>query len=77
MPDKLDHVGFVVKDIDEVANLYKDILGINPWDRGVIEDKEHGVKLLLLKVTVEPTTLVTLIFGALSEFVPNTVAVTV
>ncbi|MFC1902201.1 VOC family protein [Chloroflexota bacterium] len=50
MPYKFDHVGFVVKDIDEVAKLYKDILGITPWDRGVMEDKEHGVKLLLLQV---------------------------
>ena len=48
MTAKLDHLGIVVKDIDEAAKLYGEVLGLTPWDKGVVEDVENGVKLLSL-----------------------------
>jgi methylmalonyl-CoA epimerase len=50
MPVKLDHVGIVVKDINEAASLYEKMLGLTPWKRGVTEDSEEGVKLLSLPI---------------------------
>ena len=48
MSVKFDHLGIVVKDIDKAASLYSEMLGLTPWDKGVIEDSENGVRLLSL-----------------------------
>ena len=48
MSKRLDHVGIVVKDIDEATSLYGKMLGLTPWDKGVVEDSENGVRLLSL-----------------------------
>ena len=48
MSKRLDHVGIVVKDINEAASLYGRLLGLTPWDKGVVEDRENGVLLLSL-----------------------------
>ena len=48
MSVRFDHLGIVVRDIDEAANLYSEMLGLTPWDRGVVEDSENGVRLLSL-----------------------------
>jgi methylmalonyl-CoA epimerase len=45
---KFDHLGIVVKDIEEAANLYHEILGLTPWSMGVKEDSANGVRLLSL-----------------------------
>ena len=47
---KLDHVGIVVKDIDEALIRYTKMLGLTPWDRGVVEDSQNGVRLVLLPI---------------------------
>ena len=47
---KLDHVGVVVKNLDEALKLYGDILGLTPWDMGTITLKDLGVKLALLPI---------------------------
>jgi methylmalonyl-CoA/ethylmalonyl-CoA epimerase len=33
----LDHVGIVVKDLEETIKLYGDIFGVTPWDKGITE----------------------------------------
>ena len=43
-----DHLGIVVKDIEEAASLYNKMLGLTPGDKGVVEDAENGVRLLAL-----------------------------
>ena len=48
MSIRFDHLGIVVKDIDEAASLYNKMLGLTPWDKGVVEDPENGVRLLSL-----------------------------
>ncbi len=48
MSRRLDHVGIVVKDINEVSSLFGKMLGLTPWDKGVVEDSENGVRLLSL-----------------------------
>ena len=50
MSVRFDHLGIVVKDIDEAASLYSKMLGLTPWDKGVVEDSENGVRLLSLPV---------------------------
>jgi len=45
---QFDHLGIVVKDINEAAKLYGEMLGLKPWDQGIIEDAENGVLLLSL-----------------------------
>ena len=48
MSRRLDHLGIVVKDIDEAASLYGKMLGLTPGGRGVMDDTENGVRLLSL-----------------------------
>jgi methylmalonyl-CoA/ethylmalonyl-CoA epimerase len=48
MTVQFDHLGIVVKDINEAARLYGEMLGLKPWDKGVVEDAENGVLLLSL-----------------------------
>lgn len=48
MSIRFDHLGIVVKDIDEAASLYNKMLGLTPWDKGIVEDAENGVRLLSL-----------------------------
>ena len=48
MAVKFDHLGIVVKDINEAARLYGEMLGLKPWDKGIVEDAENGVLLLSL-----------------------------
>ena len=50
MSKNIDHVGVVVKDVDEAASLYHKMLGLEPWGMGVKEDKENGVRLLSLPI---------------------------
>jgi methylmalonyl-CoA epimerase len=45
---KFHHLGIVVKDIDEAAKLYSEMLGLTPNDRGIIENPRDGLRLLLL-----------------------------
>lgn len=47
---RLDHVGVVVKNLDEALKLYGDILRLSPWDLGTIILKDLGVKLALLPI---------------------------
>ncbi len=47
---RFDHMGIVVKDIDAAASLYHEMLGLTPWDKGVVEDSENGVRLLSLPI---------------------------
>ena len=46
MSKKLDHIGIVVKDIDEAANFYTGILGLPSWNLGIVEDSINGVRML-------------------------------
>lgn len=48
MTARFDHLGIVVKDINEAARLYEDMLGLRSWDNGIVEDTENGVLLLSL-----------------------------
>lgn len=48
MSVKFDHLGVAVKDIDKAASLYHEMLGLTPWDKGVVEDSANGVRLLSL-----------------------------
>jgi len=50
MIKKLDHMGIVVKNLEESALLYKNLLGISPWKNGVVEDTPNGVRILILPV---------------------------
>ena len=38
MAVKFDHLGVVVNDINEAARLYGEMLGLKPWDQGIVED---------------------------------------
>jgi methylmalonyl-CoA/ethylmalonyl-CoA epimerase len=33
----LDHIGIVVKDLEQAIKLYGDIFGVEPWDKGITE----------------------------------------
>jgi methylmalonyl-CoA epimerase len=50
MSKKLDHVGIVVKNVEEAASLYGKMLGLKPWSMGVKEDIKNGVRLLSLPI---------------------------
>lgn len=43
---KLDHIGIAVKNIDEVAQFYQDVLGIKVHDTEVVEDQKVKVAFL-------------------------------
>lgn len=45
---KLDHISVVVPDIDEALKRYKDLFDWLPWDKGVTDIPEHGIKVALL-----------------------------
>jgi len=47
---KLDHIVFVVKDIDKAIKFYSDIFHTAPWERGVVEIPESGFKMTMLPV---------------------------
>lgn len=48
MAQRLDHIGVVVKNVEEAASLYGKMLGLKPWSLGVKEDTQNGVRLLSL-----------------------------
>jgi len=48
MTTTFHHLGIVVKDANEVGKLYSEMLGLEFWNKGAIEDKENGVLLLSL-----------------------------
>ena len=50
MTKKLDHIGIVVKDLNEAVSLYGKILGLTSWKQGVIDDSKNGVRLLSLPI---------------------------
>jgi methylmalonyl-CoA/ethylmalonyl-CoA epimerase len=43
-----DHLGIVVRDIDAAVKTFSEMLGLTPWDKGVVEDADNGVRLLSL-----------------------------
>ncbi len=43
---KLDHIGIAVKNLDEVASFYEDVLGIKVHDTEVVEDQKVKVAFL-------------------------------
>lgn len=47
MVSSLDHVGVVVNNIEEALSLYGDLLGLTPWNRGIIEVPETGQRMVL------------------------------
>jgi methylmalonyl-CoA epimerase len=47
---KLDHVGVVVNNIDEALKLYTKMLGVTPWDKGIVKIPEKGLQLVLLGI---------------------------
>jgi methylmalonyl-CoA/ethylmalonyl-CoA epimerase len=49
MVSKLDHVGILVKDIEEALSLYGKALGITPWNRGILENPETGQRVVLTR----------------------------
>ena len=46
----LDHVGIVVKNLDEAIKLYGNILRLTPSDMGIVTLRDLGVKLALLPI---------------------------
>jgi methylmalonyl-CoA/ethylmalonyl-CoA epimerase len=50
MVERMDHVGIVVKDLGKALNLYGDSFGLVPWEKGIVDDVEHGVRMVLLPV---------------------------
>ncbi|MGA2670255.1 MAG: VOC family protein [Dehalococcoidia bacterium] len=61
MSKRLDHVGILVSNIDEALKLYSKMLGLTPWDKGIVEIPEKGVKVVLFQAgenaieLIEPT----------------------
>jgi methylmalonyl-CoA/ethylmalonyl-CoA epimerase len=45
-----DHIGIVVKNIEEAIQLYGKILGLVPSEKGIIKIPEHGIKVALLPI---------------------------
>jgi methylmalonyl-CoA/ethylmalonyl-CoA epimerase len=45
---KLDHVSIVVTNIDETLKRYRNLFDWVPWDKGVTNIPEHGIKVALL-----------------------------
>ena len=45
MSGKLDHVGHVVKNLDEAMDLYQNKLGLIPSDRGIVRFDEFGSRM--------------------------------
>ena len=50
MFDKLDHVGVIVKDLNESIKLYADMLNLTPNDMGIVTLNDLGVKFVLLPI---------------------------
>jgi methylmalonyl-CoA epimerase len=36
----------VVQDLEKASALYRDMLGLKPWGKGIVEDEENGVRIL-------------------------------
>jgi methylmalonyl-CoA/ethylmalonyl-CoA epimerase len=47
---QIDHVGAVVKNIEESVKMYEKSLGIKPWKNGIQENKETGQKMAILPI---------------------------
>lgn len=47
---KLDHVGIVVNNIDEALKSYMNILGLQPWDKGIVKISDKGLRVVLLRI---------------------------
>ncbi len=50
MLKKLDHIGIVVKNLDEAIKLYGDMLNLTPSGMGIVTIKDVGVKMVLLSI---------------------------
>ena len=49
MLSSLDHVGIVVKNIEEALDLYGKMLGLTPWNRGILENKKTGQRMVITR----------------------------
>jgi len=49
MAYKLDHIGIVVRNIEEAAKLYGDLLGLTPWSKGISAFPHVGIKQVQLR----------------------------
>ena len=47
---KLDHVGIIVKNLDEALKLYSDIFGLNSSDMNIVSIKDAGIRIVLLPI---------------------------
>jgi methylmalonyl-CoA/ethylmalonyl-CoA epimerase len=58
---KLEHVGIIVKSINKASKIFRDVLHLTPWDKGIVELPEYGIKVLLFSIggnhieLIEPT----------------------
>jgi methylmalonyl-CoA/ethylmalonyl-CoA epimerase len=48
MTTTFHHLGIVVNNVEEVGKLYSEMLGLEYWKQGTLEDTENGVRLLSL-----------------------------
>ena len=49
MKFKLDHIGYVVNDLNHSINYYKNIFGLKKITK-IIHEKAHGVKLIFIEL---------------------------
>jgi methylmalonyl-CoA/ethylmalonyl-CoA epimerase len=49
MLSSLDHVGVVVKNIQEALDLYGNMLGLTPWNRGILENRKTGQRMVITR----------------------------
>ena len=47
---RMDHVGIAVNNIEDALKLYVDMLNLTPWDRGIVEIADKGLKVVLLPI---------------------------
>jgi methylmalonyl-CoA/ethylmalonyl-CoA epimerase len=58
MAKRLHHLGIIVKNLEQSLQLYVDLLGLKPWDKGVMNTPEHGLRVILLPVGDIPIELI-------------------
>ncbi|MFC1901429.1 VOC family protein [Chloroflexota bacterium] len=42
-----DHFGIIVNNLDEAQKLYSNLLGLPPWDRGIVKVPEDGLQVVI------------------------------
>lgn len=47
---RMGHVGIAVNDIEASLKRYVDMLGLAPWDKGIVNIPEKGLKVVLLAI---------------------------